>query len=292
MNYPDWCQAVLSAVLEREEGPNQFFGGPQLLAHLGVEAGPEIGPEAQALLAAVEDLEERGLVEMKNYYTRVGATLRARPFRTEPLRSVWPALREGHLEPDDEAFLRALVDVGVVEHANWCESLPVESRDVFDRLGWAWDRGRSMGILQALDAYAFTKSRITMGDSHQVRARLSGVVRVADEIGAELAEARDHVTAGRVRAAGCIAGVVLERRLVELAAAHGAVMMKKLNTLADYNEALWGKRVYDLPTMRRIQVLTDLRNRCAHALPEEPTPQDAREVVDGVEAVLRRLEGA
>jgi hypothetical protein len=291
VNYADWCQAVLSTVLELEGSGASYFGGPQIAAALGVAMESETGPEGHALIAAVEDLEERGLLEMQNYW-RVESTLRARPFRTEPLRSVWRELREGHLEPDDEAFLGALVELSAVEHDGWCEARWAESSEVFERLGWDWDVGRSVAILKVLDEYVFAKSRMMMGGAHHVRARLSGAVRAMDEIGAELAEARAHVSAGRVRAAGCIAGVVLERRLVALAAAHSVVMTKKINTLDDYNMALKGRRVYDQATWRRIQHLTDLRNRCAHALPEEPTTQDARDIVEGVEAVLRTLEAA
>jgi hypothetical protein len=291
VNFADWCQAVLTAVIELEDGQATYFGGPQIAARLGLAVDSEVGPEAHAIVAAVEDLEERGLLEMQNYW-RVTTTLRTWPFRTEPLRSMWPLLREGDLEPDDEAFLRGLVNLAVAEHDTWCEATWIESRQVFERLGWKWDRGRSVDVLRVLDEYVFAKSRITLGDSHDVRPRLSGVVRVMDEIGAELAEARDHERAGRVRAAGCIAGVVLERRLVGLASAHGAVMTKKLSTLDDYNSALKGMRVYDQATWRRIQHLTDLRNRCAHALADEPTRQDAKDIVEGVEAVLRALEGA
>jgi hypothetical protein len=39
-----------------------------------------------------------------------------------------------------------------------------------------------------------------------------------------------------------------------------------------------------------IQHLADLRNRCAHVLDVEPTMDDALQLVDGVDAVLRALQ--
>lgn len=104
-----------------------------------------------------------------------------------------------------------------------------------------------------------------------------------------LAEARDHLAVGRPRAAGCVAGIELERRLKALCLAGSVPITDKLPSLADYNQALRKAKVYPQATWRKIDALLDLRNRCAHVLELEPTPAHALELVDGIEEVLRVL---
>lgn len=110
-----------------------------------------------------------------------------------------------------------------------------------------------------------------------------------DEIGNCMLEARDHLAAGRLRAAGCIAGVELERALKIRCAARGADVRARLPTIADYNDALKAAKVYQQPTWRKIQHLADLRNKCAHVLDEEPSEEEIRELLDDVDGILRGL---
>ena len=67
-----------------------------------------------------------------------------------------------------------------------------------------------------------------------------------------------------VRAAGALAGVVLERHLQRTATNHGISIRKKAPTISDLNDPLKQKGVYDVPMWRKIQLLADIRNLCSH----------------------------
>ena len=282
---------MLRTVLEGAGTP-YMFGMPQIGTALDLEMGNWGDEEHRdlhlAIAAACDDLAEFALLDAENQWS-VSPTFKARRYRRHALRELWPDLRAGDLEPDEELFLAKLAELSEVRHDAWAETRWVLSSEVFEALGWEWDRGRSIDVLRALEAGVFAKSRIPLGDQHDVRLKLAGAVRVSDEVGASLAEARDHLAVGRARAAGCVAGVELERSLKELCLARSVVVRDKLPSIADYNDALKGARVYPQATWRKIQHLSDLRNRCAHVLDLEPTDEDARELVDGIEAVLRAL---
>jgi hypothetical protein len=160
---------------------------------------------------------------------------------------------------------------------------------VFEHLGWDWDRRRSLNLVKVLASHLFIDRQLPVGDSHYVRIRLSGVVRSMDDVGEVLAEARDHLGSGRLRAAGCIAGVELERALKRLCAVLEADVRATLPTIANYNDALKAKKAYQQPTWRKIQHLGDLRNKCAHVLDQDPSKAEVRELLDGVDGILRAL---
>ena len=86
----------------------------------------------------------------------------------------------------------------------------------------------------------------------------------------------------------CIAGVVLEGDLKDRCELHVAPVVAELPTLSDYNDAAWKANLYPKTTWR-IQHLPDLRNLCAHVLDREPTYEDASELLDGADDVLREL---
>ena len=138
---------------------------------------------------------------------------------------------------------------------------------------------------RALAGGAFADSRST-NDMDQVRLRLAGAVRVNDDVSSDLAEARDHLAVGRVRASGCVAGVVRERGLKAPCLARSVLVRDP--TTAVHNEALKAAGAYPKETWRQIQLLGDLRNRCARA-DREPTAKEGRRLVAGVDEVLRAL---
>ena len=289
MRYTEWVEAVLRAILG-STGP-YMFGMAQIGSALGLEIGNWGDEEHRdlhlAIADAVDDLDKIGLLSSAAVHG-VKAVPEARRYRTTPLRERWPELRAGHLEPDEERYLAKLAGLSEVPHDDWAEVHRVASPEVFEALGWAWDRHRSWEVVGSLVRGDFVDARSTTDMDH-VRLRLAGAVRVGDEVGALLMEARDHLAVGRARAAGCVAGVELERRLKELCLVRAVVVRDKLPSIADYNDALKGARLYPQATWRKIQHLADLRNRCAHVLDLEPAAEDARELVDGVDAVLRML---
>lgn len=58
-------------------------------------------------------------------------------------------------------------------------------------------------------------------------------------------------------------------------------MKKKQPAINDYNEALKGAAIIDLPTWRHIQLLGDLRNICCHDKNVEPTKEQACDLLEG-----------
>jgi hypothetical protein len=92
-----------------------------------------------------------------------------------------------------------------------------------------------------------------------------------------------------LRAAGALAGVVLETHLQRVAAARQVVIAKKNPTLGDLNEPLKKAGVYDLPVYRKIQLLADIRNLCTHQKGNDPTPEQIEDMLNGVRSVTKSV---
>lgn len=92
-----------------------------------------------------------------------------------------------------------------------------------------------------------------------------------------------------LRAAGALAGVILEAHLQKLAHTYGVKITKKTPTIADLNEPLKVAGVYDLPTWRKVSYLADIRNICSHKKGADPTAGQAKELVDGVRWAVKNL---
>ncbi len=133
-----------------------------------------------------------------------------------------------------------------------------------------------MAILSSL------KSRI-----HGVLADVEGAL-LADLQDTEL-EAANKLKKINLRAAGTVAGVVLEghlRHLVE----HNQLKTKKKNpTLGDLNDLLKEGKIYDTSKWRKIQLLADHRNHCAHKKDREPTLDDVNELIEGTNWAIKTL---
>ncbi|MHC5058668.1 MAG: hypothetical protein ACYTKD_28755 [Planctomycetota bacterium] len=100
-------------------------------------------------------------------------------------------------------------------------------------------------------------------------------------VGAEL-EAAAKLMRVNLRAAGAVAGIVLETHLSKVASQHGVKSQKKSPGISGWNDALKNAKVYPTPVWRRIQFLGDLRNQCCHKTPDEPTRDGVRDLLDGV----------
>ena len=92
-----------------------------------------------------------------------------------------------------------------------------------------------------------------------------------------------------LRAAGALAGVVLERHLQRTATNRGITIRKKAPTIADLNDPLKEKGVYEIPMWRKIQLLADLRNLCAHQKIKDPTKDQVEELIAGVNLVAKSV---
>jgi hypothetical protein len=92
-----------------------------------------------------------------------------------------------------------------------------------------------------------------------------------------------------LRAAGALAGVVLERHLQRVSENHGLVIKKKNPSISDLNDPLKQADVYDVPTWRKIQLLADIRNVCSHQKDVQPTVEQVDELIAGVNSVVKSI---
>ena len=92
-----------------------------------------------------------------------------------------------------------------------------------------------------------------------------------------------------LRAAGALAGVVLERHLQRVNVNHNAAPNKKNPTIAYLNDPLKQAGVYDVPTWRKIQLLADIRNICSHQKNVDPTSDQVDELIAGVNSVIKSV---
>lgn len=111
----------------------------------------------------------------------------------------------------------------------------------------------------------------------------------ADLFDNELASARELLNHNFIRAAGAVAGVVLEKHLGNVCTSHNLKLSKKNPTISDYNEHLKSSSVLDIPTWRQIQFLGDIRNLCDHNKDVEPTYEQVKDLIDGVEKVIKTI---
>ena len=102
-------------------------------------------------------------------------------------------------------------------------------------------------------------------------------------------EAAQSLIKVSVRAAGALAGVVLERHLQRAFVNHGLTTRKKNPTISDLNDPLKQKGVYGVPVWRKIQLLADIRNMCSHQKDEEPSKDQVLELIDGVNSIVKTV---
>ena len=112
---------------------------------------------------------------------------------------------------------------------------------------------------------------------------------MADLFDSELASAQELEKRGFLRAAGALAGVVLEKHLAQVMENHGVKTRKKNPCISDYNDLLKSESVIDTPVWRNIQRLGDIRNLCDHKKDREPTDDEVQELVSGVEKITKTL---
>lgn len=106
----------------------------------------------------------------------------------------------------------------------------------------------------------------------------------------EIVAARHLHKNGYFRAAGAVAGVVLEGHLKMVLDKHSPPVKRSASAmLGKLNELCKDSGVYDQPTWHKIQGLIGLRNRCDHKLEDEPTKDEVKELIDGVERVTHQV---
>ncbi len=111
----------------------------------------------------------------------------------------------------------------------------------------------------------------------------------ADLFNSELDAARELNKKGFTRGAGAVAGVVLEEHLAQVCENHKIKTDKEKPTINDLSQLLKDNNVIEIPDWRFIQHLADLRNLCDHKKKEEPTKEDIKELIDGVEKITKTV---
>ncbi len=125
-----------------------------------------------------------------------------------------------------------------------------------------------------------------------LESRIDGVLAnveasvISDLEDATLATAK-RLSKISLRAAGALAGVVLEEHLQRLAANRKTKIVKSNPTIGDLNDPLKDAGVYDIATWRKVQHLGDIRNLSTHKKGTEPTVAQIDDMIDGVSWVIR-----
>ena len=111
----------------------------------------------------------------------------------------------------------------------------------------------------------------------------------ADLFDSELDTSQELAQRGFLRAAGAVAGVVLEKHLKQVAGNHNVKFRKQNPTIGDFNKRLREDGVIELQEERRIQLYGDIRNLCVHNKKREPTGEEVEELIRGVNNVTHTL---
>lgn len=111
----------------------------------------------------------------------------------------------------------------------------------------------------------------------------------ADLFDSELDAARELLKNKFERAAGAVAGVVLEKHLAQVCLSHNIRIPKKNPAIADLNEALKAASAIDVPQWRFIQHLADIRNICGHSKSSDPTADQVGDLISGVAKVSKTV---
>ncbi len=159
------------------------------------------------------------------------------------------------------------------------------------RAGTHHDGQKYFDDLSAMAARFVTQEAILKAVSSRFESSLYDIKQLvqADLFDSELDAARALAKHGFVRAAGAVAGVVLEKHLGQVVLNHKIAMRKQHPTISDLNDALKAAGVIDVPIWRNIQRLGDLRNLSDHSKQREPTTDEISELVEGVEKVMKTL---
>lgn len=111
----------------------------------------------------------------------------------------------------------------------------------------------------------------------------------AELFDSEIAASHELKRAGYLRAAGVVAGVILEKHLFQVLQCHSLSLKKTNPTIGDFNDSLKSTELIDTPTWRKIQHLADIRNICCHGKDKEPTLEQVEELISGVDAIVKTV---
>jgi hypothetical protein len=106
-------------------------------------------------------------------------------------------------------------------------------------------------------------------------------------MGDELLEAEYLLKKGFIRAAGALAGVVLERHLKTRCDKNEPKLKYPKNaTISKLSDILKDNNLLDIPEWRKIQFLGDIRNKCDHDKKEEPKKEEVFDLISKVKEMI------
>jgi len=111
----------------------------------------------------------------------------------------------------------------------------------------------------------------------------------ADLFDSEIDAARELSKHGFSRAAGAIAGVILEKHLRQVCADHKISVTKKHPGISDLNELLKANSVVSIAQSRHITLMGDIRNLCDHSKAKDATLAQITDLLDGVDKILKTI---
>ena len=111
----------------------------------------------------------------------------------------------------------------------------------------------------------------------------------ADLFDSELEAAEGLLKYKFVRAAGALAGVVLEGHLAQVCEDRKLTITKKNPGISDLNEVLKSGSAIDVPEWRFIQHLADIRNLCDHSKKLDPTIEQVTDLIAGVKKIIKTV---
>lgn len=111
----------------------------------------------------------------------------------------------------------------------------------------------------------------------------------ADLLDSEIEASRELLKHKFLRAAGAIAGVVLEKHLRQVCDDRSLSIAKKNPGISDLNEILKSNSVIDVAQWRHISMLGDIRNLCDHSKAKEPSKEQVEDLINGTDKVIKTI---
>jgi hypothetical protein len=111
----------------------------------------------------------------------------------------------------------------------------------------------------------------------------------ADLFDSELGAARELLKNKFLRAAGALAGVVLEKHLRQVCDDHSVKVTRKNPSIGDLNDLLKDNSAIEVPQWRHISMLGDIRNLCVHNKHKEPTELQVSDLIEGTNKILKTV---
>ena len=188
--------------------------------------------------------------------------------------------------PDRYAEFRSYYEMGFRMQGHWSHAYAIQHyiKGIDPFVGDDYD-------IRELAARCFSNQLAIFA---ALRARIDyALLDAEDRIQVELQTAALETARSLVRisarAAGALAGTVLETHLGKLARKHRARTFKKRPGIRDLNDALQRAGVLDAQLWSQIGWLADIRDRCALKQDTPPKKVQARDLIDGTHWLIKNI---